>query len=99
MRAPAKLAITAGGMAAQSDAPAGRAHPRYRVNAQAIWTADGVEVRWPVWTLSWGGAGLVAKAHAFGVGTRLHIRLVQPGWDLGCAHVEVVYTTGKRVGL
>lgn len=79
--------------------PGGRAFPRYRVNAQAIWVVDETEVRWPVWTLSWGGAALVVGALLLPPGLKLKVQFTQPRHDLGTAGVEIVYTTGKRMGL
>jgi c-di-GMP-binding flagellar brake protein YcgR len=77
----------------------GRASPRYRVNALAIWTVDETEVRWPVWTLSWGGAALVVGALILPPNLKLRVRFTQPRWNLGGADAEVVYTMGKRMGL
>lgn len=72
-----------------------RVHPRYAVKAEAVWN----EVRWPVGTLSWGGASLVVGPSPLPEGTRLTVRFVQPLHDLGIAEVEIVYVAGARMGL
>src|SRR5262249_23096724 len=77
----------------------GRAHPRYRVDAHAIWNVNGLEIRWPVWTLSWGGASLVTGVLRVPEGLRRKIRLVQPRGLLGTAEAEIVHNSLNRVGL
>jgi c-di-GMP-binding flagellar brake protein YcgR len=77
----------------------GRVSPRYRVAAQAIWSVDETEVRWPVWTLSWGGAALVVGALTLPADLKLRVQFREPQRVLGSADTEVVYTSGKRMGL
>ena len=74
-------------------------YPRYRVDAQAIWNVREVEIRWPIWTLSWGGASLVTGVLRIPEGLTRKVRLVRPQGHLGTAEAEVVHNSASRVGL
>ena len=76
-----------------------RGFPRYRVNAQALWSTNGTEVRYAVCNLSWGGASLIVGPLVLQAGTRLQVRLTRPTHELGSAHVEVIHLTDRRMGL
>ena len=86
-------------VAVQPDPSEQRAFPRYRVNAQAVWTVDGVQMRYAVSNLSWGGAALVVGPLVLRPGTLRHARFVRPKQGLGSAQVEVVHITDRRMGL
>ena len=77
----------------------GREFARYRVNAHALWKAEGVEIRWPVWTLSWGGAALAVGSLRAPAGLRRTVQFVQSQGSLGTAEVEIVHTTDGTIGL
>lgn len=76
-----------------------RIYARYSVDAEAVWSAGRDEGRCPVHTLSWGGAEIDGGHAALVVGQRFYVTILASNRNLGTAEVEVVRTSGSRLGL
>jgi PilZ domain-containing protein len=58
------------------------------------------EMRWPVWTLSRGGASIVVGGTLrMTPGLRRKVSFVQRDLELGTAEAEIVYMNGNWIGL
>ena len=67
-----------------------RAHPRYPVLAEAVWSAGRQEGRCRIHTLSRGGAEISEIRIPLHPGDLLHVTILEGGCALGTAAVEVL---------